>query len=435
VTPGERYVVLGLAPVRAAWFRDVGRWANGGLVPCEFVRCVSVEELRARLGSPRPHSAVVVDAAVPGVDRDLIECARDAGCAVLVVSDGRVARDWPALGAAAVLPDAFDRETLVDALRATARPVGTACAVDDPAVSPPTVPGAWEGRLAMVCGPGGTGVSTLAAALAQGLADTEPLPGSVLLADLRRHAEQAMLHDAGDVTPGVEELVEAHRGGQPGLDAVRALTFDVVERRYRLLLGLRRANHWSTLRPRATAAGLASLRRAFRVVVCDCDADLEGEDDGGSADVEERNALSRLTAAGADVVFAVGLPSMKGLYSLARVVGDLVAFGVPPERVVPVCNRAPRGPRARAELVRTLAELLAPVTGGAGTGPVFVPDRRVESVLRDGTRLPASLSRPLAGAFAAVLARVGERGERPTAPVPVVPGSLGAWPVQEATGG
>lgn len=434
MTRSERYVVLGLAPARAAWFREVGRWANSGLVPCEFVRCVSVEELRARLGSNRPHSAVLVDAGVAGVDRDLLDCARAAGCAVIVVSDGRVARDWPALGAAAVLHDGFDRHALVATLEATARPVRRADAVEDPAVAAPLV-GAWLGRLAVVVGPGGTGASTMAAALAQGLADAEPLPGSVLLADFCRNAEQAMLHDAGDVAPGVEELVEAHRGGHPALDAVRALTFDVVERRYRLLLGLRRARHWATLRPRATAAALVSLRRAFRVVVCDCDADLEGEAEGGSPDVEERNVLARLAASGADVVFAVGVPSMKGLHSLARVVGDLVDFGVPPDRVVPVLNRAPRRPRARAELTRALAALVGPLTGRGGPGAVFVPERRVEAALRDGTRLPAPLTRPLAAAFAAVLGRTGEREVPEVRPEPVAPGSLGSWPVEEVAGG
>jgi hypothetical protein len=430
----ERYVVLGLAPARSAWFREVGRWANGGLVPCEFVRCVSVEELRARLGSSRPHSAVLVDAAVAGIDRDLLDRARAAGCAVVVVTEGRTGRDWPALGAAAVLHEGFDRHALVATLEATARPVSRADAIDDPAVEAPLV-GAWLGRLAVVLGPGGTGASTLAAALAQGLADAEPLGGSVLLADFCRNAEQAMLHDAGDVAPGLEELVEAHRGGRLSSDAVRALTFDVVERRYRLLLGLRRARHWATLRPRATAAAVVALRRAFRVVVCDCDADLEGEAEGGSPDVEERNGLARLAASGADVVFAVGLPSMKGLHSLARVVGDLVEFGVPAERVVPVLNRAPRRPRARAELVRALAALVAPSTGGAGPAVVFVPERRVEPALRDGTRLPGPLCRPLAAAFAAVLGRTGEREASPAGPEPVAPGSLGSWPVEEVAGG
>ena len=31
----ERYVVLGLAPARSAWFRAVGLWANSGALPTD----------------------------------------------------------------------------------------------------------------------------------------------------------------------------------------------------------------------------------------------------------------------------------------------------------------------------------------------------------------------------------------------------------------
>ena len=59
---GERFVVLGLAPARAAWFRSVGVWATSGALPAEFLKCVSAEEVRARLASGRPFSALVADA-------------------------------------------------------------------------------------------------------------------------------------------------------------------------------------------------------------------------------------------------------------------------------------------------------------------------------------------------------------------------------------
>ena len=58
---GARYVVLGLAPPRAAWFAEVGRWAGSGTIPVDFVRCVSVDEVRARLVSGRSASALLVD--------------------------------------------------------------------------------------------------------------------------------------------------------------------------------------------------------------------------------------------------------------------------------------------------------------------------------------------------------------------------------------
>lgn len=52
--PGERYVVLGLAPARAGWFRAVGSWANSGALPTDaevvpYWR-VLIEENRSLLG-------------------------------------------------------------------------------------------------------------------------------------------------------------------------------------------------------------------------------------------------------------------------------------------------------------------------------------------------------------------------------------------------
>jgi hypothetical protein len=249
----------------------------------------------------------------------------------------------------------------------------------------------------------------------------------VLLADLRLRAEQAVLHDAGDVLPCVQELVEAHRSGQPTADDVRALAFAVPERRYSVLLGLRRPRHWPAIRPQAFEAAFDALRRSWGVLVCDIDADLEGEDDAGSIDIEERNVMARTAAAQADAVFVVGLPELKGVHSLVRVLEDLVSFGVDPARIVPVLNRAPRSARARAGLAAVLAELTSPFAGGRLMNPIHVPERAgVEADLHDGARLPASLGAPLAGAFKAMLDR-----PRPepvgSSPEVVRPGSLGQW--------
>ena len=41
--------------------------------------------------------------------------------------------------------------------------------------------------------------------------------GRVLLADLALRADQAMIHDAGELGPGIQELVDAHRLGHPDL--------------------------------------------------------------------------------------------------------------------------------------------------------------------------------------------------------------------------
>jgi hypothetical protein len=434
---GDRYVVLGLARPRAPWFRSVGQWATSSAIPAEFLKCVSVEELRARLGSARTFSAALLDGAVAGVDRDLLVAARDAGCAVLVVDDGRGRLDWAALGAAAVLPAELTREALLDALATHAELVGRGAVSPLGDVGGLDVP-SWRGLVAAVCGPGGTGASTVAAALAQGLGQDARTPGGVVLADLALHAEQAMLHDVRDVVPGVQELVEVHRSRRPGAEEVRALTFDVVERHYHLLLGLRRARYWSTLRRSSFEAALTSLRAAFGVVVCDVTADFEGEDDAGSADVEERNLLARTSVRAADVVLVVGRPGVKGLHSLVRVLADVAAAGVPAERLVPVVNAAARPPRARAEVAAALADLAGPALGGGRTvSPLFLPPRRVEEALRDAVPLPAPLPSLLAGAFHAVVDRVGITEPIGTPATPtftrVTPGSIGSWPDDDDT--
>lgn len=433
MSAGDRFVVLGLAHARAEWFRRLGQWANSAAVPVEFVKCVSTAELRARLATGRPFSAAVIDAGIAGLDRDLVETARDAGCVVLVVADGRVVRDWDGLGVSAVLPFNFTRDELLDTLATRARPIGRGT-VAPPDFSDAAVAGT-RGSLVAVCGPGGTGVSTVAIALAQGLAERDE---AVVLADLARHAEQAMLHDARDVVPGVQELVEAHRATRPPPEEVRALTFHVADRGYDLLLGLRRARFWPAIRPRAFAAAVDSLRLAYGAVVCDTDADLEGEDDAGSVDVEERNTMSRLAVGEADAVFVVGLPTMKGLHSLVRVTHDIAELGLSPARIVPVLNRAPRAGRQRAGLAQAFAEL----TGRAGervlASPLFLPDRPVDGALRDGVRLPRQLTAPLATAAIAVCDHAGRAtataaGVSPE-PVRVAPGSLTDWADDEGAG-
>ena len=424
----DRYVVLGLAPARAAWFREVAQWSHGAALPLEFLKCVSAAELRARLEAGRGFSAVLVDAGQPGLDRDLVDAARAAGCAVLVVADGRVARDWSALGVATLLPFNLSRDELLEALALHARPIrrGQVHLADDGAAAVPQ----WRGRVVAVLGPGGTGASTAAIALAQGLADDVHHGGLVALADLKLHAEQAMLHDARDVVPGVQELVEAHRTGRPTLEDVRSLTFRIDERRYHLLLGLRRARFWPTLRPRAFEAAMTSLARAFSVVVCDVDADVEGEDAGGSADVQDRNVMARTVVARADVVVAVGVPSMKGVHALVRVIGDLVDVGLDPIRVAPVFVRAPRSLRLRAQVADAVGSLTDRAVARALQSPAFVADRRVDDALRDGVRLPGVVVDPVVAAYHAVLARTDEIGSPAVdndVAQPVRPGELGAW--------
>lgn len=401
----ERWVVLGLATPRATWFRDLTRWAASAAVPVELVRCVSIEDLRARVASGRLWSAVLLDAGVSGTDVDLVA---SAGAPVLVVDDGRTGRDWRALGAAAVLPHDLTREALLDALAAHAATVATPSSIDGVGF----VIREAIAALVAVVGAGGAGATTAAAALAHGLAARS----DVVLADLALRADQAVLHDVRDVAPGVQELVEAHRSHRPRPDQVRALTFRDDDRGYHVLLGLRHERYWSTLRPKAVEASVQSLRSSFGFVVADVTADL----DGSTSDLEERNALARAAVRSADLVLAVGRPTTKGMHALVRVLADLAVAGVEGDRVVPVVTTAPRHPRQRAELAALLADLARTTNG-----PLFLPTRRVDDAWRDARPIPEPLPSLLAGAVGQHLDRLGRAEPVADEPELVTPGALG----------
>jgi hypothetical protein len=415
---GRRFVVAGLAHARAAWFGDVGRWSTTARVPVEFVRCVRAEELLALLDGQVPLSAALIDLGAPGVDRDLLADVRSTGAAVLVVRGPGTGH--PPGPVDAELPSGFGPDELMAALEEHAAPLGA----DDRAPTPPaTGPDRFRGRLVVCCGPGGTGTSVTAMALAQGVAADPRRHRQVALADLARHAEQAVLHDAGDIAPGLPELVEAHRGGDPEPEQVRRLLHVVPDRGYDLLLGMRRHRDWTALRPRAVGAAIDGLLAAYALVVADADADLEGELETGSVDVEERNGLSRAAAARADLVLAVGSPGTKGIHALARTLRHLVDHGLPPERLVPVLVGVGRSPATRATTARSVAGLVAaPIPS-----PVFVPlHGRVEASIRDGRPLPSTLATKLAGSVLALLDVLPDRDDDLDLPVPVLAGRLGA---------
>ncbi len=441
---GERYVLLGVAPARSPWFGQVAGWASAASLPAEFVRCVSLDEVVARLGGTRDFSALLVDAGTPGLDRDLLNLADRAGCPVLVVDGPERRRDWRELGAAAVLAPTFSRDELLGSLAEVATRIPSATfRLREPA----SRPRGDQGRLVAVTGPGGTGTSVLAIALAQGLAtyadrflapEGRPAPErrpSVLLADLCRVADQAMYHDAQVLVPGIQELVEAHRTAQPSSRDLLDQTFDVPARGYRLVLGLRRPRHWVGLRAQAFDATLDSLQWLADVVVADVECDVEGEAETGSLDVQDRNLLARGTLSRADLVLVAGETSLKGTTALVRTLADLVALGVEPERLLPVANRSPRSPRRRAEVTSAVAELVAAATGlrAGRVGPVLhVPERDPEPALRDGVALPATVPRTLASVVATVLSRSATAPPRDIAePVAVVPGTLTTFTSQE----
>jgi len=423
----DRFVVLGLGSVRSMWTRDVTGWAMSGALAIDFIKCVSVDEVKARLRGGRSHSALLCDGAVPGVDRDLFALANELETAVVVV--GEAERNWVELGAHAILHEVFGREDLLETLETYAKPIRRGEHLDLTPDDPEPLAN-FTAQLVAVTGRPGSGVSTCAMALAQGAGASGTLGGLVVLADLALHADQAMLHDATDIVPGLQELVDAHRTGRPSVSQIRAMTYSVPHRRYDLLLGLRRHRDWVTVRPRSFEAAIDGLRRSYRMVVADLANDFEGEDECGSIDVEERNTASRATALVADVVLAVGTPTLVGVHGLVRTIDSLVELGVATQNIQPVFNRAPRQQRARSDLARSLSELVNADDRLTLPTPVHLPQRRhLDDVHRNGTPIPTSLSEPLLGAVRAGLKRnsPAPRNARLSAqqPEPVTPGSLG----------
>jgi hypothetical protein len=436
---GERYVLVGLARAQARWFLDVATWSTSGALSAEFLKVLSFEELRARLQSGRAFSALLVDATLPGCDRDLADLATSSGCAVVVIDERFTLAHWHQLGASAVLRPDFGRDDLVAALRAVAKPVSRTDTTPGAEPQEAEPQAAWRGRLIGVTGAGGTGRSTVAMALAAGFAADPRERGRVVLADLALRAQQGLLHDAGDLVPGLSELVDAHRSSALAPAEVRRLCYEVRDQGYDLLLGLRRRRDWAALRPATFGAALDGLRRCYRLVIADVDADVEGEDECGSVEVEERNLLARISLQAADLVIAVGMGGVAGTHAHVQVMRELLDLGVPPDRLVPVINRAPRNPRMRAELAAAVIELLEVVTPGQGSGlastPVFVPERRrLDDALRDDGRVPPVLVTALAGPMQALVDRLPvasatDDSWRPVSlgPAPVAPGSLARW--------
>lgn len=411
----DRYVVVGLARSRSRWFSEMTRWSTSSVIPVDYMKAISSDEVRAILGSGRPVSALVVDASVPGVDRELISVAVDSKAVVIVVAGPTIRRDWTALGAAAVLDEDFTPDELTDALRRYAAALGpTRRRSAGLAVSMTDVP-VRTARCVAVTGPGGTGSSTVAMATAQSLTGTEAdrTGGSaggrsgaagrsgaggrsgdttVALVDGVRRSQLALYHDVGDVIPGLPELVDAHRGDRPDPDEIRKLLFPIEARGYDLLLGQRSPRQAASLGPMSTMAAIEGVTRAYDTVVFDIDPNLDGEGETGSVDIENHHGVARAVTDQADLVLLVIRPGMKGMHDLTHLVDSFSEFGVAPEQLVPIVNFAPRTRAARATLTRLVAQLTT-FDAQPIRPPIFLPTvRTLEDVHNCASRLPSSLT-------------------------------------------
>ncbi len=428
-----RFVLVALARPRAVWLDRVVQLANSGAVAAEVHKCVGLVDLLSQVGPGRRTSAALLDGGIHGVDRDLIHRLRASSIAVIVIADPNVSHDWTSLGADATIGRDFAAHELLDSLIRWARPVQQSDFHEFTATPPaPSEPVPWHGALVAVLGSGGSGVSTVSIAAAQGLgrADRRSEHTTALI-DLQLCAEQAMLHDTDPTSSGLLELIDLCRLGTPDDAAVRAQFTAVTNRAYDLLPGLRRRRLWTQLRPASSQQALTAIARCYDHVVADLDGDVEGESDNGSIDVEERHQLTRIALRQAAVVLVVGHSSMKGMHSLARQIRDIVDFGVDPRAVQPVFNHAASGSRARAGYGAALAEL----TEGLGlvVSPVFVPTRDIDDRLRALVPFPNAIVDPVHGAIEAHLrlaarAAASANAIKPVgAPQRIKRGFLGRW--------
>lgn len=127
--------------------------------------------------------------------------------------------------------------------------------------------------------------------------------------------------------------------------------------------------------------------------------------------------MARHAVTSSEVVVVVGRPDVRGLHQLVRTCDAVEDLGVAAERILPVVNRAPRSPQARAELTRTVAHLRQGGLVDGAPSTMFLPPRRhLDRTHRRVDRLPDSLAGPLREAVLATLADVG-----PSAPAPEAP--------------
>ena len=423
------YALLALGKARSPWLGDLSAWTTSGAIPATVTKCLSTAEVRQRLGSLQPSSALIIDGDFLVADPELIRIAERANVATFVIP-GKT--HTPGAEQATVVFDGdLSPTALLSALANHASVLPTSAASE--MANAVEQASNWTGKVIAVCGPGGTGASTMAMALAQGLGGYELDAGLVALVDMTRNSELAMLHEAPEFASSLEDLIESHRSRRAASDEIRSLASTVTARNYSLILGTRKPSAWAALPTPATSAALEGLQRSFRYVVVDITADFEGEGQSGSADTEERNFFARNAAGKADAVLVVGGPGLKGSHSLARTIRDLLDLGVEVGRILPVVNRAPKSPLVRSEQASAVVSLVhRRGIEVAVNSPIFLGDRKIESALRDGAPLDKRMVKPLTNAVKAVLDRQSPMLESEQ-PQPVEPGSLGTqeWAMGE----
>jgi len=334
--PARRYVLLGLSAGGPPWVALVEGFVASRATGDELLACDGRIDLLTRLGTGRPFSAALVDHRTVGLDREFVRRAGAAGCPVILLGGPDDPARTSALGLAAHLPDPISDRDLAGAIDAHAVPIGR---VDDLRLGVGDHPGSdhrWTGRLVAVTGPGGTGASSVARSLAQGLAAEPRLRGEVLLVDACLEADQAHLHGLTTHHVDLQGATQAHRGGDPPDHTLDDLLLSPEGHRHRLLPGIRRRRDWPTIGGPTLAATLRNLRDRHLATVVDVDPDVDLGPTHQPVGPATPGEPARIVLAMADLVLVVGRPPRDTPADRAtrRVIDNLLDAGVPVDRII-----------------------------------------------------------------------------------------------------
>jgi len=287
-------------------------------------RCVDLADLVAVSAAGLVRVAVV-DAALPRLDRDVVQRLRDSGVAVVAVEGSAASGTAIALGVADVAAADTPPEQLVARLLAVATHALSGAAAEPDRPEPAAAPGPrpeQPGRLIAVWGPpGAPGRSTVAVNLAH---ERALLGSSVLLVDADpAGGAVSTLLGVLDEAPG---LAAACRTASRGRLDVRVLAAHALSLgpTMRVLTGATRPDRWRELRPALLDVVWDAARSLAGDVVVDCGSALASDPvDPLERSSFEPGTVTRSVLQAADVVLVVGGADPLGMLRLVHALDQL----------------------------------------------------------------------------------------------------------------
>ena len=319
-------VCSGGAPWELALVRGLGRPELGIRVAR---RCVDHGELLGTALRDRPR-AVLVDASLPWVDRDLVTTLRRAGIETIAI--GISARPLEQVGIHCLPAETSPEVVSALVFGFDAAPSVTGSVPDD------RVGASTSGRLVAVWGAGGApGRSTVAIHVAVEAASagsrTLLIDGDVWSASIAQSLEL-------DETPSITQAARLAADGWPApiTDCVQAGPHDVA-----VLVGLARAELWPEVREESWRAVLAAAVLEYDVIVVDLAAPIEEDEELAFDRVPfRRNLVTTVVLEQADEIVMVVASDPIGLRRAVMAHQSLLARTPATSEVTVILNRTPR---------------------------------------------------------------------------------------------